>query len=93
MCAVQSARESPARKECIKMTEKEKIIKEYVMEQQEKARAYVNKVLDPRKDRLTDKFRAKGALVQSERFIKVIDVAFAENIDAEKLKEFIKSLK
>lgn len=75
------------------MTEKEKIIKEYVLKQQQKAKAYIDKPFNPTEDKLTDKFRARGAVAQTERFIKVLDVAFAENIDAEKLKEFIKSLK
>lgn len=82
------------------MTEKEKIVLEFVLEENRKACELYNKMLDEHrryrrteskaffglKYRSSDRQKVKGAIQQTERFLKVLTVAFAENTTSETIR-------
>ena len=83
------------------MTEKEKIVFNFVLEENRRARELYNLVLDEieRYERAEsraffkhkyggqcEKDKLKGAIQQTERFLKVLSVAFAENTTGETIR-------
>lgn len=72
------------------MTDKEKIVFNYVLEANRKAREALEKPFDKHKNRITNRNRLKGSMQQTERFLVVLSVAFAENTTAKTVSIFKK---